>query len=100
MHVRAYRSLGLEVMPARGPLTVTVPGAVSGWFALHQRWGRLDMARLARPAISYARQGFHVTPFVSGAIRDFVDVLAKHGNGSHVFAPDGRLPARRARRPA
>src|SRR5215472_4628942 len=42
MSLDAYRARGLTSMPQRGPLSVTVPGAVDGWFALHARWGRLD----------------------------------------------------------
>src|SRR6266568_670406 len=45
MSVGAYRAKGLSAMPSRGPLSVTVPGAVGGWFALHERFGRLELAR-------------------------------------------------------
>src|SRR5580765_2206472 len=69
MTVEAYRERGLDAMPARGPLTVTVPGAVDGWFLLHQRFGRLEMPRLARNAIRHAREGFRATPFMSDATR-------------------------------
>src|SRR6266581_598765 len=44
----AYRARGLTRMPIRGVLSITVPGAVDGWFSLHQRFGRLDMQRIAR----------------------------------------------------
>src|SRR4030088_3216975 len=54
MSVEAYRARGLTTMPARGILSVTVPGAVGGWFALHERFGHLDLARVARDAIHYA----------------------------------------------
>jgi gamma-glutamyltranspeptidase/glutathione hydrolase len=64
----AYRARGVDQMPVRGPLSVTVPGAVGGWFALHERWGRLGMDRLARDAIRHARDGFRVTAFLSQAI--------------------------------
>src|ERR1700694_2814151 len=61
MSVEAYRARGLTVVPSRGVLSVTVPGAVGGWFALHERFGRLDLTRVARDAIHYARDGFRVT---------------------------------------
>jgi len=48
-------------MPLFGALTVSVPGAVDGWFALHQRYGKLPMAELLAPAIEYARQGVAIT---------------------------------------
>jgi gamma-glutamyltranspeptidase/glutathione hydrolase len=93
MSVDAYRARGLTAMPSRGPLSVTVPGAVDGWFALHQRFGRLDLARVARDAIHYARDGFRLTPYTSAAIRANADLLAKFGNGTQVFLADGRAPA-------
>jgi gamma-glutamyltranspeptidase/glutathione hydrolase len=62
---RSPQSLSLEwfqqhdyqAVPSFGPLPVTVPGAVDGWFALHERFGRLPMAKILEPAIGYAREG-------------------------------------------
>src|SRR6266851_783100 len=93
MSVDAYRARGLTRMPSRGPLSVTVPGAVSGWFALHQRFGRLDLARVARDAIHHARDGFRLTAYTSSAIRANAELLSKVGNGVQVFMPAGRAPA-------
>src|SRR5262249_45346547 len=73
-------------------LAVTVPGAVDGWFSLHQRFGRLEMPRVARAAIHHARDGFRVTPFLASAIRGNLKLLAANGGGADVFAPDGRAP--------
>lgn len=50
-----------EKIPVFGPLAITVPGAVDGWFALHKRFGRLPLADVLRPAIRYAREGIAVT---------------------------------------
>lgn len=44
-------------LPSFGAVTVSVPGAVDGWFALHERFGRAEMASLLAPAIAYAREG-------------------------------------------
>ena len=43
-------------MPSFGTLTVTVPGAVDGWFALHEKFGKLPMADDLAPAIRYAQR--------------------------------------------
>jgi gamma-glutamyltranspeptidase/glutathione hydrolase len=51
---------GLEKIPAFGPLPVSVPGAVDGWFELHERFGKLPMKRILRPTIEYARRGHPV----------------------------------------
>jgi len=48
-------------MPVFGALSVSVPGAVDGWFALHERYGKLPMADVLAPAIAYARDGIAIT---------------------------------------
>jgi len=49
-------------IPLHGYRAATVPCLVSGWFAVHDRWGRLPMERILAPAIRYARNGFPATP--------------------------------------
>jgi gamma-glutamyltranspeptidase/glutathione hydrolase len=88
MSVDAYRARGLQSMPQRGVLSITVPGAVGGWFSLHERFGKLPMDRVARDAVHHARHGFRVTPFLAGAIRGNADLLAKVGSGADVFTPN------------
>src|SRR3954471_5063768 len=51
---------GVTEMPQRGVYSVTVPGAVAGWDALHARFGRLPFKDLLAPAIFYADEGFPV----------------------------------------
>src|ERR1700680_1781477 len=89
----AYQAQGLSGVPTRGALSVTVPGAVGGWFSLHERFGRLEMSRLARDAIQHARDGFRVTPFVSAAIGSNAELLSQMGGGADVFLPGGRAPS-------
>jgi gamma-glutamyltranspeptidase/glutathione hydrolase len=92
MTLDAYRAQGLAHMPNRGVLTITVPGAVDGWFALHEKFGRLDIARVARDAIHYARHGFRVTRFTSAAIRSNAGLLGQVGGGADVFLRNGDVP--------
>src|SRR5438874_1868789 len=89
MSAAAYRAQGLDTMPVRGVLSITVPGAVDGWFSLHERFGRLEMGRIARDAIHHARDGFRLTPFTAGAIRANAPLLSKLGGGAAVFVPNG-----------
>ncbi len=49
-------------IPHHGYKAATVPGLVSGWFAVHDRWGRLPIEKILAPAIRYARDGFPATP--------------------------------------
>ena len=53
-------------IPTHGPLSVSTPGAVDGWFELHGRFGRLAMAELLEPAIAYAEEGFPVSEIIAG----------------------------------
>ena len=57
--------LGRADIPYRGALSVSVPGAVDGWFELHARFGKLPMKEILAPAINYAKQGFPVTQFIA-----------------------------------
>ena len=88
-----FAELGLSAIPARGPLPVTVPGCVDGWFELHRRFGRLGMDTILAPAIRYAREEFPVTEVIAhywaanaAALKDFPDFAA-------TFLPGGAPPA-------
>ena len=95
MTVEAYRERGHAGprMPARGPLSVTVPGAVDGWFSLHARWGKLEMPRVFRDAVHYARTGFAVSRVLSGAIRGNTELLRQVGGAADVLLRNGQAPA-------
>ena len=52
-------------MPQRGSLPVTVPGTVDGWFAAHERFGKLPISDVLAPTVRYAREGFPITPVIA-----------------------------------
>ncbi|PEQ13033.1 gamma-glutamyltransferase [Novosphingobium sp. PC22D] len=52
-------------IPSVGPLPITVPGTVDAWFTLHERYGKLAMARNLAPAIRYAREGHAIPPVIA-----------------------------------
>lgn len=56
---------GREQIPLWGPLPVSVPGTVDGWFALHAKFGRLPMKDVLAPAIRYAKEGFPLTQLIA-----------------------------------
>jgi gamma-glutamyltranspeptidase/glutathione hydrolase len=91
--MQTFRDAGLDRVPARGPLPVSVPGAVHGWFELHGRLGRLPMAELLAPAIDYAENGFPVTQVIAGDWADDADILASYPGFADVFMPGGKAPA-------
>jgi gamma-glutamyltranspeptidase/glutathione hydrolase len=86
--VRANRaSLAREygTMPATGPHTVTVPGAVSAWGVLTERAGRLSLGDLLEPAIAQARGGVPLAPGVHRAIEAGADLLCLDPGMREVF---------------
>lgn len=87
----------LEQIPGLGWLPVTVPGAISGWRALWQRWGKLPFEQLFAPAIRYAEQGFPVSPETARAWRAVEQVYLpltapEFQPFKQVFFPKGRAP--------
>ena len=87
-----FRELGLESIPSHGPLPVTVPGAVDGWFELHGRFGKLPLQQILAPAIRYAREGFPVTELIAYYWQRSVPTLEVWSGFKEVFMPDGRAP--------
>jgi len=86
------RFAGRGAMPALGWDSVTVPGAVSGWAALHRRFGSRPFAELLSPAIRYARDGFPVMPRTAAAWADSARALRGFEEFARVFLPNGRSP--------
>jgi gamma-glutamyltranspeptidase/glutathione hydrolase len=86
------RFKGRDKMPERGWETVTVPGAVSGWRALSQRFGELPFADLFEPAIRYARDGFAVSPIVAEKWALAVPHMPRDLGWHEHFMPRGRPP--------
>jgi gamma-glutamyltranspeptidase/glutathione hydrolase len=84
------RFAGFRTMPQRGWESVTVPGAVSSWVALSRRFGKLPFATLAEPAISYAREGFPVSPVVAELWRRAGQLLRDQPGFAECFLPEGR----------
>ena len=60
-----FKTEGITKIPAYGPLPVSVPGCVDGWFEMHDKFGKLAMKKILDPAIRYAEDGFPVTELVS-----------------------------------
>ena len=64
----ALRAEGATSMPFRHDVrSVTVPGCVDGWLALHERFGSLDLGEILGPAIDLAELGFAASPLLVGA---------------------------------
>ena len=81
---------GRNSIPARGWNSVTVPGAVSAWVELSQRFGKLPFERLFEPAVTYAREGFPVSPFISERWAMQIAELKVQPGFAEAFARGGR----------
>lgn len=86
------RFAGLEAMPMLGWDSVTVPGAVSAWIAVSERFGTLPFATLFEPAIKYALGGFVVSPKIAQLWSRGVGYLSEQPGFMETFAPDGHAP--------
>jgi len=83
----------LEEIPPYGPLPVSVPGCVDGWFELHARYGKLPMSEVLAPAIRYAEEGAPISEVIAHYWAIGVERLGKYPNFLDTFAPQGRAPA-------
>jgi gamma-glutamyltranspeptidase/glutathione hydrolase len=86
------RFAGRSAMPLHGWDSVTVPGAVSAWGALSERFGALPFAALFEDAIHYAREGFHVGPKTAHYWSLAPSVLGNQPGFLEHFCPEGRAP--------
>ncbi len=64
-----FEQKGMDKIPAYGPLPVSVPGTVDGWFELHKKFGSMKMEKILAPAISYAESGFPLTELIAWYIQ-------------------------------
>ena len=87
-----FRDLGMEGIPYLGPLAVSVPGAVDGWYELHQRYGRLPMSDLLAPAIGYAENGFPVTQFIANLWQENAESREAYAGVKEIYMPGGAAP--------
>ncbi len=92
-----FRAQGMHTLPQWGWPAVTVPGAIDMWAQMHERFGKLPLPRVLEPAISFAENGFPVSPVVAmqwlAAGKQYLanpdPAVADWGT---VFAPDGVVP--------
>src|SRR5512145_1443449 len=81
-----------KTMPQRGWHSVSVPGCVSAWVEMHERWGKLPFEKLFERAIRYGREGFLVSPTIAGQWDKQVPELKNQPGFAEAFMPHGRAP--------
>ena len=92
MTLEYFQNKGIDKIPSFGPLPVSVPGAVDGWFQLHGRYGRLPMQQILAPAISYAKSGFPVSEVIAHYLEANAKRIANFSGFAETFMPNGRMP--------
>lgn len=85
-----FRQNDLAKIPAYGPIPVTVPGCVDGWFALHERAGSMEMGSILAPAIDYARKGFPVTELIAYYLELSSRRFQEYPNFAETYMPGGQ----------
>ncbi|MFW5761289.1 MAG: gamma-glutamyltransferase, partial [Cyclobacteriaceae bacterium] len=89
-----FKENDLQKIPAYGPLPVSVPGCVDGWFELHQKFGSKPMKELLSPAIEYAREGFPVTELIAFYMRLSSRRFQQYPHFAEIYMPGGSTPAK------
>lgn len=86
-------------IPSHGSLSVTVPGAVAGWFEMHKKYGKLPMEKVLAPAIAYATDGAPVSPFIAKGwaanfkrFEQMTGVIEELDNARKTYLIDGKPP--------
>ncbi len=92
LDISYFHDNGYEMIPQRGPLPVSVPGTVDGWFEMHERFGKLDMEAILQPTIDYARNGFPVTELIAYYLQRSAPILSRYPNFTETYMPEGRMP--------
>lgn len=91
-HLKQAKESGQSLL--FGPLSVTTPGCVDGWFELHNRFGKLEFSQLLRPTIEYAREGVPITQETADNFKAMEDGIQKQDNPTfkEVFFVNNRFP--------
>jgi gamma-glutamyltranspeptidase/glutathione hydrolase len=88
-----FKEHGYSSIPAYGPLPVSVPGCVDGWFEMHGRFGSLDMTEVLEPVINYAREGFPVSELIAYYLAGSTG-LKRFPGFKETYMPGGKTPAK------
>ena len=87
-----FKENNISKIPAYGPLPVSVPGCVDGWFEMHDRFGKLKMKKILDPAIHYAENGFPVTELVAHYLKLSEKRFKSYPNFNETYTTAGSTP--------
>ena len=87
-----FKENNFKSIPAYGPLPISVPGCVDGWFELHNKFGKIKMRDILNPTIKYAEDGFPVTELVSYYMEVASDNFQDYPNFKETYFIDDSTP--------
>jgi len=88
--LKYFKDQGITRIPAMGPLPVSVPGCVDGWFEMHKKFGSRDMEEILAPVIESARNGFPVTEVIGYYLSSGARSYQRYPNFADTWMPEGR----------
>lgn len=94
LRLEYFKENGYEFIPSYGPLPVSVPGCVDGWYEMHDMFGKLPMKDILQPAITYAREGFPVSEVIAYYLQRGTELLKDYPNIKEVYMPGGKAPSK------
>ena len=94
LKIEYFKSKNLKSIPPYGPLPVSVPGCVDGWFSLNKRFGKKQMKELLMPTIEYAENGFPVTEVVSYYMELASEKFINYANFEDTYMINGKTPSK------
>ena len=90
--IEYFKENNFKSIPAYGPLPISVPGCVDGWFELHNKFGKIKMSNILSPTIKYAEDGFPVTELVSYYMEVASDNFQDYPNFKETYFIDDSTP--------
>lgn len=90
LNLQYFKDQNMTSIPAYGPLPVSVPGCVDGWFEMHKKFGSMKMEQILAPAIKYANEGFPVTELIGYYLTLSSSRFKNYPNFSETYMPNGK----------
>ena len=88
--MEVFTQKGLNYVPLLGPLPVSVPGCVDGWFELHKRFGKLSMQEILQPSIDYGNTGFPVSEVIAWQMDHYWPEMQEIPGFRQTYMPNGK----------
>ncbi|MEO1054798.1 MAG: gamma-glutamyltransferase [Bacteroidota bacterium] len=92
LNIDYFASRGMKEIPLFGPLAVSTPGTVDGWFVMHEKFGKLPMTEILSSAIQYGREGFPVSEVIAFEMATNYQNKVDLPGFAKTYLPNGRPP--------